>query len=714
MAQQITQKVVNTFIRGLVTEAGELTFPPDASVDELNCALRRDGTRERRLAVEFEDGFSLSTFNVGTSALVSTGFWDNVGGINGLEYLVVQVGPKLYFYNKASAPFSSGEVAESINLLPFEATGTVGAAEAKCQFCSINGALVVASAGINTIYLRRDNDTGAITAEQIKFRTRDFEWQGDFTTYTTEGANTPIRRYDTLNSGWTTATLSTYGSQLPPLTHPWFSGKDANDEFSKSEWEKIYGGSSLMGNGHFILDFFNKNRSEASGVTGLPTAIERSRFKSVVNFAGRVFYAGLESEKNSGRVLFSRIIEGFNELGECLQSNDPTSEFFNSLLDTDGGEIVIQEAVNIQRLHVFGSSILVFADNGIWQITGIDDVFRATGYAVSKITRVGILSPESFVEAEGIPFWWSKNGIHTLSFDSDSGKAVEQNISISTIQRYWDEIPNSDKRQVIAEYDSVNKRIFWAYPKEDESLVNKYNKFLILDIPLQAFYPWEISDQLNQTSYVVGVSFYSGYASDFADVNVVNGDGDNVETSVGEEVVVNRKVDLSLADSFIVLLVRDGVSGKLTMALFSGDSFRDWGNANYETFVEAGFEFFGDLFLKKTAPYVITYCRATEEGWQGNEITGYDPLKASSLFISTFWDFNKNPVTPPQQVYRLKPIPVANSANLSDFGNPSTVVTSRLKVRGKGRSMRIRFDAEAGKGFILLGYGVLGGINARF
>ena len=55
MPQRLSQKVVNTFIKGLITEAGELTFPEDASIDELNCLLERDGSRRRRLAVEVED-----------------------------------------------------------------------------------------------------------------------------------------------------------------------------------------------------------------------------------------------------------------------------------------------------------------------------------------------------------------------------------------------------------------------------------------------------------------------------------------------------------------------------------------------------------------------------------------------------------------------------------------------------------------------------------
>ena len=50
-SQSKQEQVVNTFVKGLVTEAGEMTFPENASVDELNCDLRRDGTRRRRLVL---------------------------------------------------------------------------------------------------------------------------------------------------------------------------------------------------------------------------------------------------------------------------------------------------------------------------------------------------------------------------------------------------------------------------------------------------------------------------------------------------------------------------------------------------------------------------------------------------------------------------------------------------------------------------------------
>ena len=106
MPQSLKQKVVNTFIKGLVTEAGELTFPEDASIDELNCLLQRDGSRRRRLAVAMEENGSLSSFSVPTTTEFTTGMWDNVAGQPGLEFLVVQTSNTLRFYNLASEPYS--------------------------------------------------------------------------------------------------------------------------------------------------------------------------------------------------------------------------------------------------------------------------------------------------------------------------------------------------------------------------------------------------------------------------------------------------------------------------------------------------------------------------------------------------------------------------------------------------------------------------------
>jgi len=724
MPQRISQKVVNTFVKGLITEAGELTFPEDASVDELNCLLQRDGSRRRRLSVELETDSVDSSFDVATTFVFHTGVWKNVAGQAGFDLLVVQNGSTLSFYDTATEPYSAGVKAFSVNLSTFEQAGSAGAGTAYVELASINGDLVVVSPAINPFYIRYTPSTDTIATTQITIRIRDFEWQGDTNTYFTglaTGSTTNARKYDTANAGWTgakgSAALSTYlaaKSAYPPLTLAWYAGKDSNGAFSVTEWDNIFSGSSLTGNGHFILDMFNKDRSTASGIAGITTEIESSRFQSVAAFSGRVFYAGLTSAKNGGRIFFSRQLDSINEAGNCFQQNDPTSEDFSDLLDTDGGVIVLPEAMNIQKLYVVGSSLYVFAENGVWRISGVDNVFRATEYSVQKVTSTGIQNARTFVDVEGIPLWWSKNGIHTVTIDSVSGNAADQNLTIPTIQEFFDQIDGNAKDNCKGVYDAINKRVLWFYPKNGETVVNKKNRVLTLDISLQAFYPWEIADEASSTSYIVGAEYYSGFGSDIIDVDVILSNGDDVVLANGDDVIISRLSQIALANSATILMVRNGDTGKMTMALFKGTDFLDWNSADYSSYAEAGYDFMGDLVLKKTSPYVVVYMRPTEEGWTGTELAGYDPIRESSMLVAAYWDFRRSSSSAPQQAYRLKYVPVVNTNNLSVWDYPEEVITTRLKLRGYGRSMRLRFESETGKDFVLLGYGVVQGVNQRF
>lgn len=708
MPQSLKQKVVNTFIKGLITEAGELTFPEDASIDELNCLLERDGTRRRRLAVEMEDNGVLSTFNLTTTGEFTTGIWENVAGQAGLEFLVVQNNTILYFYNLASEPFSGSQKSFTVNLASFEHTGSNGAGTAKVQMTSISGDLVVVSSAIDPFYITYNPISDTISSSvRIVPRTRDFEWQGNTTEYTASDSTPSAQRiYDAKNAGW--GRNGGPADYTKPLTHPWYSGKDADGNYSATDWDKVFSGTSLTGNGGYVLDFFNKVRS------GLTTETEGTRFTAVAAFSGRIFYAGLTSSKNSGKILFSKQLDNITEAGRCYQQNDPTAESFSDLLDTDGGLINLPDAHNIQKLYVLGSSLFVFAENGVWQISGVDNVFRATEYSISRVTEVGLTNPSTFVSVGGIPMWWSKHGIHTISFDEVGGKGREQNLTIPTIQKFFDKIDGNAKQRCISSYDATNQKIHWFYPNNGTGALHKKNRVLTLDIALQAFYPWEIGDSDVNTNYVIGAEYFQGFGSDYVDFDVTTAIGQDVVTSSGLDVVVTKLSQLAEADSSVGLMVFDAASGKMGMGFFQGTTFLDWGDANYTSYAEAGYDFLGDLVLKKNAPYIQVYLRPTETGFAGSDELGYNPVRESSLLVSSYWDFRNNTSSTPQQAYRLKYVPVVNESDLNTWDYPENVVTTRLKMRGHGRSMRLRFESEQGKDFVLLGFGIISAANTRF
>lgn len=725
------QGTVTQFNKGLITEASEMTFPEGASVDELNCDLFLDGTRRRRLGIELEAGAQLSPRTVTDLTIVSMGQWENVAEQADTNWLAVQVGGTLRFYDlggdgalSANAVEDTGGIYE-VDLTTFSSPSGLGASNSAIQLTSIRGLLVVASENINTFYIEYDPDTNTFTETEIMFRVRDFNWQGDITTYESNlatGSTPDVRKYDTKNAGWAdgpadigSAALTTFlGSKTayPALTHSWFAGKNSSGTFSVTEWDKVFYGSALIPNGHYIVDLYSRDRNTVSGIAGLDTT-EDARFSAVAAYAGRVWYAGMSgsTDGNSSKIFFSQdLIEGTNRIGELLQRNDPTSEL-SDLLDTDGGYVNIPEAHDIRKLHTFGADLYIFAANGVWRISGVDDVFRATEYSVQKLSEDGIVSEGSFVSASGKPYYWSNKGIHTLGV-VEGGAVGVQNLSVSTVQSHWDSIGATERSKVRGIYDGLRRRVVWLFPTQDETNENKRNRLLLFDETLGAFIPWTVSDQSADTDYIVDATFSSGLASGQVTYNVVDSSGDQVIDSSGNEVVVTRQGS-TLATSGVTFLVVDGTTSSYTFAAATDTEFLDWGDADYSSYAESPHNFIGDASQRKETPYLTTFMRTTETGWEVDG-DGYATTRPSSCRVSAYWDFKTAPSFKGQEMYRQKYPVVVDTGDLSSYDYPATVVVSKLKLRGRGRAMRLRFDSVTGKDFHLIGYDLLGRRPGKF
>ncbi|WP_236527709.1 hypothetical protein, partial [Escherichia coli] len=104
MARQTAAIEVNTFVRGIITEASPLTFPENASIDEQNMVLNKDGSRERRLGMDYEEGYA--TFSANVSAAENPVFnsfvWKQPGGFTESEFSVVQSGRRLTFIDNTA------------------------------------------------------------------------------------------------------------------------------------------------------------------------------------------------------------------------------------------------------------------------------------------------------------------------------------------------------------------------------------------------------------------------------------------------------------------------------------------------------------------------------------------------------------------------------------------------------------------------------------
>lgn len=713
MSQVLQNRTVNTFVKGLITEATEATFPPDASVDENNCVLDRDGSRRRRLGLEVEaDSNSFLTNFNNLQGQITLYRWDNVADSSELTFLVMQVGSGLRFYDISANNLGTTAVATVVNLADYSVGNGQSLTDNVCEVASLNGYLYVTHPAIDPIYLEYNPDTNTITTTVIRLQVRDFDWQGDISTYSqTRETISSSNRYDYFNVGWSENLLNQYKSStsfFPPFNLPWFSGKDASGDFDPAEFDKIYAGNTLTVNGHYILNFFERDRTSVSGIPGgLDTQYISARPRCVEAYAGRIFYAGIYTRTEQGRVLFSQTIESVDQSGLCYQSADPTSEDFSDLVATDGGVINIPEALNIKKLFVFGPTLMVFAENGIWSIRGPDEVFSPTEFYVTKVSAIGIDSPQSFVDVDGVPFWWSNTAIHTLSVDQVSGSSAEQNISLRTIQRFFDEIGKEQRSKVRAAYDVTNKKIFWSFPSINDTEPSKRSRVLILDVVIQAFYPWQFETPSN-SSFVVAPFFYEGAGTTTVLQTV---ESNELEVKVNDDTVCSSVATPDYTNvNDIRWIVWDGTG--VNVARTTGTTFLDWGSVDYNSYAEAGYDFAGSMTLRKNAPVVTVLLGITEEGFTGDDTTGYNLIRPSSCLLSVYWDMRTSPSTlKPKEVYRLTRNIIVDTTNLSSFNYPYQIIQTRNQVRGRGRSMRLRFESSTGKDFHLLGYEVIQAVN---
>ena len=377
---------------------------------------------------------------------------------------------------------------------------------------------------------------------------------------------------------------STLGIQNSDGTYPsnvqtWWSMKRpvqaTQDNLSKNYIEvfdpatrfQITYGNTLAPKGHYIFNAFNIDRSAESDVSGLEVENARGqRPRAIAFYAGRVFYAGVRASKWGSRVYFSQVLERpDDQVGMCYQNQDPTSEDVPDLLPTDGGVIVIPELGDVVKLYAFATGLFVFAQNGVWQISGPDGGgFKANDYSVSRISKSGALGPHSFVETEQGLLWWSRTGIWALAPDQTGLNITVTNLTDSTIKEFMEGIPEESKKYAKGAYNHQTKIVQWIYRRTSPGSGDqqyRYNRILNLDTRTGAFYPWNpIATSHNNNFQMSGIISVVGDAA-VEEMKTV---------MVGNDVVVVYDVDQVYSDELEVysdgLIVASGLlEGALTV-----------------------------------------------------------------------------------------------------------------------------------------------------
>jgi hypothetical protein len=296
--------------------------------------------------------------------------------------------------------------------------------------------------------------------------------------------------------------------------------------------DKINRGNSVAPNGHYIVDAFNIDRTAVSGIAGIDTeSASFHRPAAVAHYGGRVFWGGCAFMGFGDKIYFSPVLEDVEDAARCYQQQDPTAEDDSDLLPSDGGVIVIPGMGVLIKLYALGSQLLAFASNGIWQIGGsTGSGFAANDYSVRKVSTHAAAGPMSFVEAEGILFWWNVNGIYILQPNQVTQDYNAVSVSDGTIKTFIAAIPSPNIKYVKGAYNPEAQVIQWLFRSTAAQLSSdlfKYDRILNFRGSTQAFYPWKITTALELTGSpsISGIIATSGFGTADVDEAIVLLDG---------------------------------------------------------------------------------------------------------------------------------------------------------------------------------------------
>lgn len=391
------------------------------------------------------------------------------------------------------------------------------------------------------------------------------------------------------------------------------------------------------------------------------------RPKAGAFFAGRVWYAGIDTSRLTGRVYFSQVIEADAQYGKCYQIADPTDERISDLVPSDGGVIVIPEASNILKLVPYNSALLVFASNGVWEIgPGELGYFAATAYSVRKVSDSGAVSAGAVVLMDNTPVYWGVTDIYGIATDPQTGFLNTTNISQKVINTFYNNIPLAQKRLSVGVYDDLSKRLIWLYASSTDVSDYSYDRGLVFDARMGAFIPFTFA--YGVTDYLAGIMLLkeAGEVSKVKYLGIINGN-----LVIGE---ANNYAD-----------------------------YVDFGIAEPEAFMVTGFDSVRSPADFKQAPVVWVFSRKTETGYDES----YSPIRESSTSMQARWEWADSASAGKwgreQEIYRHQRsyVPTGSSDTFDD-GVP--VVVTRNKLRGKGRVLQLKFTAGTGRDSYLMGW----------
>jgi hypothetical protein len=709
----------NTFVGGLVTDSSSINASDNTIKVGDNFEITKRGTLEKRLGLERDEVLLDSLSEIDTETQVNV---INATTYDGIKWLVIyqDSGTKraLYTINTSN---------NSVELL-----------DTSVDSVSVNDKFIIATKGKRVKIFKYDQDASSFSSfTQSSIKVRDFsgineDVDNDFRPLTL----TAEHLYNLENQGWGKTLISrrTNVNALDLYEYYLATGRypsnadiaslgivnDANDkgrkEFLATLIKDTYLGNARAPMGSKILDTLESEpRSLTTTTVGsvsfsifdllvtVPTntqtftlgsqPINPFAFSKLCStfFAGRVFYGG------GNNVFFSQVLlEDERKATLCYQEADPTSEEDSELVATDGGQIVISGAANIFKLEEVGGMLVVFAENGIWVVTGGDATFSATQYVVKKVSTYTAASSSSVVNfAKGLIFL-SESGMLSLGQSEVTLDGIVSSISDGKIAELYYTYTSEQLKNASVVHSQKDNKVYFLFGRQ----------LLVLDLLLGAFYTLRVPAGCVGLRYVDG----AGIASSLKEITY----GGTLLNYDGEQLILSSTVPTSVIPQVHLLYPIDG---ELVSCSFSNLNYVDFEGEDNESEYDAYFITHpihgGSLSTKKRIKQLACFFERTETGYTENDQGGLEYVNPSSCTFQVGWDFptntsyindNYSKWSREYEVYRLSRY---EANNLGESPQQATeTISTRTSIRGMGRTMSLKFSSPAGYDCRLLGWTV--------
>lgn len=532
-----------TSVKSWITEATPANWPEGACSDILNMEIGLTGEVLRRLGITEEQAggnLILAAQAPLDTYAVTAHLWRDAGGSPGNDILIIQRGLAIAAYGNSYplADYFVGNFTLQVDV------SDPKSASYPISVTSINGDAIIVHPQIKPHVLAL-NDDGSLTLTPIKLEMRVQESISFAPISARPTELTPEYEFDLRNAGWpytavasidekgtgvTTADPVQYTKNklgyYPALSDIYYAAKTSTAEeapaigvFSPWEMRKTEPTTGFAVNGRFITEVFSINTNQLMTSSYIPLPLDpqlqdildaingmwpgtipgtfgqigsplttgtviRStarRPTAVATLNGRIVYAGRDYN-DAYCLFFSQLAVSKLAYGKCYQEADPTAEEVNDLVATDGGVIRAPGMGTVLKMIEMNSQLIIFSTTGVWALDGGGtDAFSATAFRISRISAEGCLSTSSVVELGDAIMFFGKTGIHVVATDN-VGTTTVQNMSINTIQRFYDSLPLSAKILAAGAADSTLGRVEWTMTLHDDATY--YTLILVFDVRL--------------------------------------------------------------------------------------------------------------------------------------------------------------------------------------------------------------------------------------